>query len=370
MTGQFLAQSRNQFLGNGAAVVSPLLSLISEDVGNLLVTQAFPWLHDRAAELLSFHRNWTLQTLHHDHSGPTGSAVGNFRASKRRITLTLRSESARLMAHGAIRHENFFAALGGSKLLLRLRSSATGAGTVRPGRDRARIQTVAAKASGEAAEIGAAKENREGIDSDQPEGKRLQTHARFLFFSLNRRVHFLHVLAVAIIHSLATPRYRIGGIHYFAAGLAATGEAAGEVAAAAGGGDAAAAGGLDGCVAGLAFCWPAAFAGGAEALTAGVGAPGAGGVACCAAGLELGSAAALAGAGVALAADGAPSGEVGVDGCAGGLAFCWGAAFPGGGEVLAAAGDAPGGAGFAGFTGLGCGSAASSSAGAALPMLA
>src|SRR5438067_7247279 len=192
MTGQFLAQSRNLFLGNGAAVVSPLLSLISEDVGNLLVTQAFPWLHDRAAELLSFHRNWTLQTLHHDHSGPTGSAVGNFRASKRRITLTLRSESARLMAHGAIRHENFFAALSGGKLLLRLLSSATGAGTVRPGRDRARIQTVAAKASGEAAEIGAAKQNRQGIDSDQQEGKELQAHRALRFYSVDRRERLVH----------------------------------------------------------------------------------------------------------------------------------------------------------------------------------
>src|SRR5438552_10033976 len=98
MTGQFLAQSRNLFLGNGAAVVSPLLSLISEDVGNLLVTQAFPWLHDRAAELLSFHRNWTLQTLHHAHSGTTGAAVGNFRTGMRRISLTLRYESSLLMA--------------------------------------------------------------------------------------------------------------------------------------------------------------------------------------------------------------------------------------------------------------------------------
>jgi len=37
---------------------------------------------------------------------------------------------------------------------------------------------------------------------------------------------------------------------------------------------------------------------------------------------------------------------------------------------LAAGGDAPGGAGFAGFAGLGCTGGASSSAGAALPMLA
>src|SRR2546430_15044044 len=54
--------------------------------------------------------------------------------------------------------------------------------------------------------LGAAKENREGVDSDQPEGKRLQSHTRFLFFPLNGSVHFLHILALAIIHSLPLPR--------------------------------------------------------------------------------------------------------------------------------------------------------------------
>src|SRR4030095_5575166 len=102
MFGQFLAQSSDLFLGNGAAVVSPLLSLVREDVGNLLVTQALPRLHDRAAELLSFHRDRTLHTLHQDTGGATGAAVGNFRTGKRRISLTLRSESARLMAHRAV----------------------------------------------------------------------------------------------------------------------------------------------------------------------------------------------------------------------------------------------------------------------------
>src|SRR6266550_5370647 len=148
MIGQFFAQSRDLFLGNGAAVVSPLLSLISEDVGNFLVTQALPWLHDCAAELLSLHRDRNLQALNNDHGGATGAAVGNFRTGKRRITLALRSESSRLMAHRAIRHENFFAALGRGTLLLRLLSSATGASPVRLGRDGAWIQTVATEASG------------------------------------------------------------------------------------------------------------------------------------------------------------------------------------------------------------------------------
>src|SRR6266480_1266061 len=118
MTSQFFAQRRDLFLGNRAAVVSPLLSLISQDIGNLLITQALPRLHDCTSELLALHRDRTLQTLHHDHGGATGAAVSNFRTGERRITLTLRSESARLMAHRAIRHKNFFAALGRGKLLL------------------------------------------------------------------------------------------------------------------------------------------------------------------------------------------------------------------------------------------------------------
>src|SRR5439155_12725101 len=130
MIGQFTPYGRDLFLGNRAAVVSPLLSLISEDVGDFLVTQGLPRLHHSAAVLLSLHRDRTLQTLHHDHGGATGAAVGNFRSGKRRITLVLRSESACLMAHRAIRHKNFFAALGGRKLLLRLLSTATGAGAV------------------------------------------------------------------------------------------------------------------------------------------------------------------------------------------------------------------------------------------------
>src|SRR4029450_12510015 len=99
MIGQFLAQSSDLFLGNGAAVVSPLLSLVSEDVGNVLVTQALPRLPDRRAHPFSLHRDRPLAPLHHDHRGATGATVGNFRTGKRRISLTLRSESARLMAH-------------------------------------------------------------------------------------------------------------------------------------------------------------------------------------------------------------------------------------------------------------------------------
>src|SRR6266576_2146392 len=127
MAGEFLAQSGDLFLGNGTAGISPLLSLISEDVGNLLVTQAFPGLHDRAAELLSLHRDRPLQTFHHDHGGATGAAVGNFRTGKRRITLALRPESACLMADRTIRHKNFLATLRRGKFRCLLLATATGA---------------------------------------------------------------------------------------------------------------------------------------------------------------------------------------------------------------------------------------------------
>src|SRR6476646_2036651 len=98
MIGQFFAHGGDLFLSNRIAVVSPLLSLISQDVGNLLVTQALPWLHDCAAKLLSLHRDRTLQALHHDHGGATGAAVGNFRTRQWRIPLTLRSEPVCLVA--------------------------------------------------------------------------------------------------------------------------------------------------------------------------------------------------------------------------------------------------------------------------------
>src|SRR5437588_6984704 len=226
MTSQFFAQSRDLFLGNRAAVVSPLLSLISQDIGNLLITQALPRLHDCTSKLLALHRDRTLQTLHHDHGGVTGAAVSNFRTGERRISLTLRSESTCLMAYRAIGHENFFTALGRCKLC-GLLSPLILAAPLFCYRHKARVQTVAAKAPGEASEIGAAEENRESIDSDQPQGKWFQSYARLLFFPLNRSVQFLHVLALAIIHSLETQRYSIGGIHYFAAGLASAGDAAG-----------------------------------------------------------------------------------------------------------------------------------------------
>src|SRR5205823_791983 len=113
MAGEFLAKGGDLLLGNRAAVISPLLSLISEDVGNLLVTQALPWLHDCAAKFLSLHRDRTLQALHHDRGRATGAAVGNFRTGQRWITLALRAEPVCLVADLTIGRENFLASLGG-----------------------------------------------------------------------------------------------------------------------------------------------------------------------------------------------------------------------------------------------------------------
>src|SRR6478736_2750925 len=113
MRSEFLAQSGDLFFGHWTPGISPLLSLISQDVGNLLVTKALPWLPDCAAELLSLHRDRTLQSLHHDHGGATGAAVGNFRTRQWRITLTLRSEPVCLVADLTICGENFLATLSG-----------------------------------------------------------------------------------------------------------------------------------------------------------------------------------------------------------------------------------------------------------------
>src|SRR5205823_7379682 len=165
MRSELLAQGGDLFFGHRTSLIAPLLSLISQDVGNLLVTQTFPGLHDRAAELLSLHRDRTLQALHHDHGGATGSAVGNFRTGQWRITLTLRSEPVCLVADLTICRENFFASLGGRKLR-GLLLTATWTGRLLCCRNAARIQAIAAKSSRIAPEICAAEEKRERVDSD------------------------------------------------------------------------------------------------------------------------------------------------------------------------------------------------------------
>src|SRR4029453_6271738 len=177
MRSQFLAQSGDLFFGHRTPVISPLLSLISQDVGDLLVTQALPWLHDRAAELLSLHRDRALQALHHDHGSARGSAVGNFRTGQRRVTLALRSEPVCLVADLTICREDFFASLGGGKLRGLLLTTAW-TGRLLCCRNAARVQTIAAKSSRIAPEIRAAEEKRERVNSNQPQRARYKQHAR------------------------------------------------------------------------------------------------------------------------------------------------------------------------------------------------
>ena len=89
MAGEFLTESSDLFLAHRAAMVSPFLSLIGQNVGNFLVAQTFPRLHNRGAELLTFHGDRTLQPLENDHGGAARPAIGNFRTGQRRISLTL-----------------------------------------------------------------------------------------------------------------------------------------------------------------------------------------------------------------------------------------------------------------------------------------
>src|SRR5207244_250489 len=166
---EFLAQGRDLFFRNRAAVVSPLLSLIGENVGNLLVTQALPRLHDGGAELLALHGDRTLQTLQDDHGGATRTAVGNFRTGQRRISLTLRPESGCLVADLTIRRENFLAALHRRKLGGLLLPATTRTAALLRRRHTARIEAIAAKTPGVAPEIGAAEKKRERVNSNHPE---------------------------------------------------------------------------------------------------------------------------------------------------------------------------------------------------------
>ena len=209
MAGEFLAQGRNLFFRDRAAVVSPLLSLISENVGNLLVTQTFPGLHDGAAELLSLDRDRTLQALHHDHGGATGAAIRNFRTGQGWITLALRSESVCLVADLTIRGENFLTALRGREFLLLLLTATTRSARLFRCRNAARIQAIAAESTGIAPEICAAEEKRERVNSNQPQREGFQSYAWFLFLPLNCGVHFLHFFALSIIHALARSRCKI-----------------------------------------------------------------------------------------------------------------------------------------------------------------
>ena len=82
-----------------------------------------------------------------------------------------------------------------------------------------------------ATEVSTAGKNREAINNDQPDRKRLESNTRLAFLALNRGVHFLNVGRFAIIHPLAGERCGRWSlvVHFFG------GAGAGDPAGAAGG---------------------------------------------------------------------------------------------------------------------------------------
>src|SRR6266403_950100 len=111
MIGQLFAQRGDLLGGDRTRTVAPLASLVSENVGDLLVGQCFvPGLHYRSAVFLAFDRDWTLQTFHNDLRRPARPARCKLRTRERRI-LTRHAEPVGLMAGLTIRRENLFAAI-------------------------------------------------------------------------------------------------------------------------------------------------------------------------------------------------------------------------------------------------------------------
>src|SRR6266487_4939921 len=169
MVGQLFAQPRNLFGRNRAGAVPPLTPLVRENVRNLLVGQCFvPGLHHRGAELLSFNRDWTLQTLENNHGRSTRAAGCKFRTGQRRI-LTGDAEAVGLMTSLTVRRENLFTAVAWRKfglLLLPLRATAffhcMRLATVR-------VKRLTAKVSRVTTEIGTAKKYRQPVHCDQPD---------------------------------------------------------------------------------------------------------------------------------------------------------------------------------------------------------
>src|SRR4029077_10039444 len=110
-----------------------------------------------------------------DHRRSLRSASGKFGTGQRRI-LSGNTETVRLVASLAVGRENLFAAVARRKfslLLLSLRSA-----TFFRGRWSAhRIKAVARKISRVAPQISAAGKNRDPVNGDQPDRKRLESNA-------------------------------------------------------------------------------------------------------------------------------------------------------------------------------------------------
>src|SRR2546423_8838447 len=188
MVRQFFAQRCNLLRGHGTSAVPPFASFISQNVGNFLIGQCFvPRLHNRAAKFLALHRNWSLQTFENDHRRSLRTAGSEFGSSQRRI-LTGNTKAVGLVTSLTIGRENLFATIAWRKLgfLLLSLSCAT---FFRRRRSAHRIKPVTGKISRVTTEVGTAGKNREAINNDQPDRKRLESKKRLAFLGLDRRAH-------------------------------------------------------------------------------------------------------------------------------------------------------------------------------------
>src|SRR5437762_4881318 len=156
---------------------SPTRSVRKSERRQFLVGQCFvPRLHNRAAEFLAFDRDRALQTLKNDHRRSLRPASGEFRAGQRRI-LTGNTETIGLMTRLTVGRENLFAAVARRKFSLLLLSLRSAAFFCRR-RSAHRIKSVAGKTSRITTQVSATGEDRDPVNSDQPNRKRLESNTR------------------------------------------------------------------------------------------------------------------------------------------------------------------------------------------------
>src|SRR5439155_26098913 len=124
----------------------------------------------------------------------------------------------RLVTSLTVRCENLLTAVARRKFCLLFAAARSGSGFFCRRRTAERVKAVAAEISRITAEIGAGTKNRESVNSDQPNRERLESHARFAFFTLDGGVHFLDFGMLAVIHSLTRARLWRVLVHFFGGG--------------------------------------------------------------------------------------------------------------------------------------------------------
>src|ERR1700676_5549702 len=130
------------------------------------------------------------------------------------------------MTDGAVRRENLFAAIGLRQLgcLGLAWSSRSGFGWTRCAAER--IEPVAAEISRKTPEIRAAEKDREAVDRNQPDGKRLEAGAGLALLALDGGVHLVDIRVFAVVHSLPNVAAGCALVHFFSS-LAGAGDDAG-----------------------------------------------------------------------------------------------------------------------------------------------